>query len=1153
MDVCTIIAANYAPFARVLAESLREQRPQATCYALVIDDHDGRLDPASEPFEIVTPAQLEIEHFERMAALYHVLELSTAVKPWLLRYLLNVRGCQTLAYLDPDIQLFDPLDELEALLHEHRLVVTPHLTAPMPRDGRRPSETDILVAGTYNLGFIGLAPGPDTDALLDWWGERLETDCVVAPERGYFVDQRWIDFAPGLVPSLHVLRDPGYNVAYWNLPSRQVRRAGEGWQVDGRPLRFFHFSGFDPRQPEKLSKHQDRVRLAEHPGVRELCRRYAELLLARGFDAARGWSYGFDELPDGTRVDAAIRLAFRRGVEAGALTRGPFSQPGADELQRWLTAPANGAGPNRYLLALRETRPQLQHAFPNVPGTDEARFEAWAQALGPAQMDLPPTLVAPAANGATRRRRGPGVNVSGYFESVLGVGEAARQVVDALETAGVTVSTVGLVAGRSQQEQTLARERASDERHPVNLICVNADVLPAFADEMGPEFFAGRYSIGLWWWEVSTFPERWLSAFDELDEVWVGSRHVADALTPVSPVPVFQIVQPVARVDPPAGIDRGALGMPDGFVFLFSFDYNSVFERKNPLAVVEAFSAAFPPGSGAALVIKSINHEHDPTNAQRLQAAIAAHPDAHLIDRHLSRDDRDALVAACDCYVSLHRSEGFGFTLAEAMALGRPVIGTGYSGTREFMSAENSYLVDYELVPIGAGADPYPSEGVWAQPDVAHAARLMRAVFEDPAEAARRAELGRDQLRARHSATAAGVAMADRLQRIAAGFGPRRRGTHAPSSFDAGALRHRISAGPAVPAQSRFGAPQRFARKLLLRALKPYTAHERVVDFELARALEDVDRTVHAVAGARIDDLADQVDRLRSDVDRSLSFVSSFGLGDAAARDAIEKGDWPQAPDEPWTADYVECHARFVARALDDPALLTGFRRRRALAPGYGIGFDERVVEFPWTVTRDLSGRVLDAGSTLNHPHVLARVRPHVDELHIVTLAPEPQAYPFLDISYVFGDLRDLPLRDGAYDRIVSISTLEHVGMDNRQYGDQAAASVDAGRDLGAAAGELRRVLRPGGTIFVTVPYGAAADLRWQQVFDAGSLEDLIAAFGPAEQRRDFFRYDERGWRRASAEECAGAVYRDHFSDPAPAPDRAVAARAVACLELRLD
>ena len=433
MDICTIIASNYAPFARVLGTSFREQHPESRCFVLVIDDFEGRIDPANEPFEIITPGQLGIEQFDRMATIYNVLELSTAVKPWLLKYLLNERGCETLSYLDPDIEVIDRLDEIETLLHEHRLVVTPHLTEPMPRDGRKPSETDILIAGSFNLGFVGMAQGPDIDALLDWWSERLETDCIVAPERGFFVDQRWMDFAPGLVPSFHVLRDPGYNVAYWNLPSRTVERCGERWTVNGRPLRFFHYSGFDPRRPDLLSKHQDRIRLEDEPGVRELCASYAKRLLGNDFEAAQSWTYGYNLLPGGTPLDPAVRLGYRHAVEGGDLPHSPLTERGARELLRWLAVDSGEGTPNRYLLALRESRPDLQAAFPDLHGEDALRYVVWASTFGRAEVPIPPSLL-PGANpdaafdaGAQAAPAALGVNVAGYFQSVLGVGEAARR------------------------------------------------------------------------------------------------------------------------------------------------------------------------------------------------------------------------------------------------------------------------------------------------------------------------------------------------------------------------------------------------------------------------------------------------------------------------------------------------------------------------------------------------------------------------------------------------------------------------------------------------------------------------------------------------------------------------------------------------------
>jgi SAM-dependent methyltransferase len=745
-----------------------------------------------------------------------------------------------------------------------------------------------------------------------------------------------------------------------------------------------------------------------------------------------------------------------------------------------------------------------------------------------------------------------GVNVAGYFQAVLGVGEAGRGVVEALRAADVAVAPIALQASRSPQDRALGPDAADAARYPLNLICVNADVLGAFADEVGPDFFADRYSIGLWWWEVSTFPERWASAFEHVDEVWVGSQHVADALTPLSPVPVVRIRQPVAR-PAPAAVDRAALGLPDGPLFLFSFDYHSVFERKNPLAAIAAFTRAFPAGSGPQLVIKSINHEYDEANHERLRAAAAERPDVHLIDRYVSREERDAITAACDCYVSLHRSEGFGFTVAEAMALGRPVIATAYSGTMEFTTRHNSFLVDYELVPIGPGADPYPADGEWAEPDVEQAAALMRAVLEDPAEARRRGERAAGDIAERHSAQAAGQVMAARLQRIMLRGAPRHVGT--ASLIDGDHLRRRIASGPPPSPNPRFGRPQVAARRALLRTLKPYSVYAGMVDRELVQNLEVLDRGVQAVnqaANARMDELARRLDEMSADVRRALGFMAAFGVGAPAdAGDPLALDGFPEAPVVPWTQEYADAHQAFVTRALDDPVLLNLLKRGGDLPPGYGVRFDERVIEFPWLLSRTLGGRVLDAGSTLNHPHVLVRLRPRLDDLDIVTLAPEPEAFPFMDVSYLFADLRSLPMRDATYDHVVCLSTLEHVGMDNSQYGDTSPRAADPEQERERAVRELARVLRPGGTLHLSVPFGAPDDFGWQRIFDAAALERVGAAFGADEVTTEVFLYTAEGWRRSTPEQAAGARYRDHFSNPEPAPDGAVAARAVACLQLR--
>jgi glycosyltransferase involved in cell wall biosynthesis len=784
MRICTIVAKNYLAHARVLADSFLQHNPGGACSVLVIDDFEGYFDPGAESFEVLTPADVGVDDFDLMAGIYDVLELSTAVKPWLLAHLLT--RDQRVVYLDPDIEVFDRLDEIDELIGQHRLVLTPHSTEPLPSDGKRPTPTDILVAGAYNLGFIGLGRGADADSLLGWWAERLRKDCRSRPEQGLFVDQRWVDLVPGIVSDHHILRDPGYNVAYWNLPSRRLERQGEGYEVNGRPLRFFHFSGYDPERPRQLSRHQNRIRLGDEPQLRELCDRYAAKLREHGYGEARGWPYNLDRTADGTQLTHEVRDSYRAAVDQGAVRRSIFTAEGAAQFERWL------------------------------PGSEA----------------------------------GWGVNVIGYLKAEMGVGEAARQVVKALEQRSVPMRTVVVSSAWHREEHSFSSE-GGDPDLPVNLVCINADALGELAiDGAFRRQLRAHYSVGLWWWELSSVPARIQPSFDLLDEVWVGSEHIAEALRGVSPIPVHKIVLPV---DPPAAaeIDRRRLGFPEGFVFLFVFDYTSIPERKNPLGLIEAFAAAFEPGSGAKLVLKSVNAERYPREHAAVREAAARHADISVIDEYVAAERKNAMIASCDAYVSLHRSEGFGLTTAEAMYFGRPVIATGYSGNLDYMTAENSYLVDYELRPVGEGNDPYPADGVWADPDLEHAAALMRRVFEQPKEAGEQGRRAAADIRAHNSLEVAGEAIERRLQTLRTA--PRRSRLLAvddndPAVMAARDARVRIVRGPPQKARTRFGGPLRNA---MLRLMKPWTVHQREVDLAVVDALEQINVALRDLEPAR--------------------------------------------------------------------------------------------------------------------------------------------------------------------------------------------------------------------------------------------------------------------------------------------------------------
>ena len=340
--VCTIVARNYLAHARVLAESLARSDGGRRLRVL-LTDHELGGSPTDEPFDVIAPHELPIERhaLHEMAAMYDAKELATALKPTLLRHLLDA-GHDAVLYLDPDILVLDGLDGLAELAAAHDIVLTPHSTEPLPWDGRSPSDQDHLQSGTFNLGFIAVGPG--AGPFLDWWAARLRHNCVIAMDRGLYVDQRWIDLVPGYFRH-HVLRDPTWNVAYWNAHSRSLR-VRDGRLLAGKePVRLFHFSGLDPARPETLTTHDygapQRVTLADDAVLGPLVADYSHRLLVAGHAGCIDTPYGFGRAHDGTPLDRDLRRRYRDHVlGAPALLPDPFDEGDAVAFRRWIAAPA---------------------------------------------------------------------------------------------------------------------------------------------------------------------------------------------------------------------------------------------------------------------------------------------------------------------------------------------------------------------------------------------------------------------------------------------------------------------------------------------------------------------------------------------------------------------------------------------------------------------------------------------------------------------------------------------------------------------------------------------------------------------------------------------------------------------------------------------
>lgn len=331
-----------------------------------------------------------------------------------------------------------------------------------------------------------------------------------------------------------------------------------------------------------------------------------------------------------------------------------------------------------------------------------------------------------------------GINIVGYLASEHGVGEAARLMAKAARAGGIPfgIVDVGYQAPQSQRDRS-AWEHATDAVHPVDIVYVNADQTSATLNHLrDKDHSKAALRIGFWHWEQPALPERYLSSFDGLHEVWTPSAFVHEAVSAISPVPVFKVPHAV-EFSAPGRSSRAIFGIPDNaFAVLVMYDFHSYTFRKNPDAALKAFRQAFSRSAEACLVIKTINSERHPKEYAKLKEQTADLQNVVFIDRVLTREEIYDLEACSDTMVSLHRAEGFGLGLAEMMRLGKPVIGTGWSGNMEFMNSMNSYPVGFRLTPLAAPLGVYEAGQVWAEPDVDEAARMLAHIASRPGDAA---------------------------------------------------------------------------------------------------------------------------------------------------------------------------------------------------------------------------------------------------------------------------------------------------------------------------------------------------------------------------------------------------------------------------------
>lgn len=413
------------------------------------------------------------------------------------------------------------------------------------------------------------------------------------------------------------------------------------------------------------------------------------------------WMARTARLVHGTPVSSTLWFMAELGEDPSA---------GADEM--WLDSPA------------------WQRAHPRGLDSGRTGFLAWASGRSGRVI---PAETAPVVGPVETAAPG-GVNLYGHFCYPSGLSEAAWQMRRALEAAGVPVAPRDMPA--TVHHDKLDREgMRGPEIHPVSI-----HLLPpehTLADIHARSMSHARHHaarVAVWYWELERAPGLWAKRAKAYQEIWAPTRFIRDSFASSFEVPV-RTMTPGLAMAPFEPRSRSYYGLPETpFLVLFSFDMCSVFERKNPLGLIRAFRKAFRQGEDAVLAIKVTRGDHDPGAMALLRHEEAAGK-VIIIDQVMTRADTNALTACCDAYASLHRAEGFGLTMAEAMLLGKPVVATDYSGNRDFMTKRTSYLAGYRKVPIARDLPQYPAGIPWAEPDEDEAADHLRRMFERPAEA----------------------------------------------------------------------------------------------------------------------------------------------------------------------------------------------------------------------------------------------------------------------------------------------------------------------------------------------------------------------------------------------------------------------------------
>lgn len=805
----TICSANYIPTAKILLDGLKENTVN-DIFLIVCDGKRENLNKyfVNSDVSVIYVEDLEIENFKDFIFRYSILELNTAIKPFVFSYLFS-KGFEKIFYFDPDIAIESSLNVFEDILDEYDAVVTPHLLSPYT-DNEKPNLDDITNSGVYNLGFLGLT-SKNTEIFLQWWMQKCKYYCYSDIESNLFTDQKFCNYLPSFIDKTKIYHHTNANIAYWNLHEREIIKKENRYFCNSEPVIFFHFSGLVSDENFKfkyLSKHESRFKSNISEDLKEKIDEYLTDLSRNTRDFKKlkiNDSYSFNRV-DNIFLDSYTRSYIKEienrnfFMNLNQIDEDWFNKD-SDELQGYL-------GINRYLLGIYFKRKDLQDVFDIRTNSGYEAFLGWLSneiSIGNIKKeikDLIPKKIADENKVSFLKKtliiflvrlsnkfpfffRHPrlskiklslkkilfrnlqqqtdqetirlfqqsndknllnkdGINIFGYFGESTGVAGGAKLMISMLQELSYKISrNIVNINDNSFISQSDKNQKIWD----ISLFHINADQMQNVVRGLDPQYLSS-YKIGYWAWELERFPSEYLMSGKYLNDLWVPSQFIADSIERSCDFAPKVIPHPVKKHSEGAyNVDK-KFNLYDKFFLTGTMDLNSYVDRKNPFAILDAFLLASNDNSfkkDAALILKLSGNFKKMKTVQRIIAFKEKYDlDIRIIDEILTDKEMEGLRNITDVFISLHRSEGFGLNLIENMSAGNIVIGTDYSGNKQFMNESNSLLVDFKLIPVRENEYPHWKGQFWADPSIEDAAKKIIWSYKNREKSNKIASVGKE-------------------------------------------------------------------------------------------------------------------------------------------------------------------------------------------------------------------------------------------------------------------------------------------------------------------------------------------------------------------------------------------------------------------------